>query len=55
MKEPRNQGKKKKERKDFPKKNETVLCVNVENEHSVPDCVKQTEFKIVADKGSQTV
>ena len=34
--------------------NETTLYVNVEDEHSVPDCVKLIEFEIAADKGSQT-
>ena len=46
--------KKKRKVKDSPKKNETALYVNVEDEHSVPDCVKQIELKIVADKGTQT-
>ena len=44
----------KKERRDSPKMNETTLYVNVEDEHSVPDCVKLIEFEIAADKGSQT-
>ena len=34
--------------------NETTLYVNVEDEHSVPDCVKLIEFESAADKGSQT-
>ena len=34
--------------------NETALYVNVQDEDSVPDCVKQTEFEIVANKGAQT-
>ena len=45
---------KKEERKDFPNKNETALYVNVEYEYSVLDYVKQIEFEIVADKGTQT-
>ena len=31
-----------------------MLYVNLEDEHSVPDCVEQIEFKTVADKGTQT-
>ena len=54
--ETRTKNKKKKTlpRRRISKKNETTLYVNVEDEHSVPDCVKQIEFKIVADKGTQT-
>ena len=44
----------KKERRDSPKMNETTLYVNVEDEHSVPDCVKLIEFESAPDKGSQT-
>ena len=45
---------KKKERKASPKMNETTLYVNVEDEHSVPDCVKQIKFEIAANKETQT-
>ena len=34
--------------------NETTLYVNVEDEHSVPDCVKQIKFEIAADTETQT-
>ena len=54
QKRARNQDEKKRKVKDSPKKNETTLYVNIEDEHSLPDCVKQIEFKIVADKGTQT-
>ena len=40
--------------KKTPSNNETVIYVNVEDEHSVPDCIKQIEFEIAADKGTQT-
>ena len=43
----------KKKKEKTPKKNETTLYVNVEDEHSVPCCVEQIEFEIVADKGTQ--
>ena len=46
--------KKKKERKASSKMNETTLYVNVEDEHSVPDFVKQIKFKIAANKETQT-
>ena len=49
QKRARNQDEKK-ERKDTPKKNETTLYANVEDEHSVPDCVEQIEFQILANK-----
>ena len=54
--ETRTKNKKKKTlpRRRISKKNETTLYVNVEDEHSVPDCFEQIEFKIVADKGTQT-
>ena len=42
---------KKKKKKNSPNKN---VFVDVEEEHSVPDSVEQIEFKIVADKGTQT-
>ena len=49
---------KNKKKKTLPrrisKKNETTLYVNVEDEHSVPDCFEQIKFKIVGDKGTQT-
>ena len=45
---------KKKGKKNSPNKNETAICVNVEDEHSVPDCIEQIEFEIVADKRTQT-
>ena len=45
--------KKKKEKKNSPNKNETAIYVNVEDEHSVPDCIEQIEFEI-ADKWTQT-
>ena len=44
-----NRTKKKKEKKNSPNKNETAIYVNVEDEHSVPDCIEQIEFEI-ADK-----
>ena len=50
----RNQDETKKEKKDSPNKNETALYVNVEDDHSVPDCVEQMEFEMVADRGTQT-
>ena len=53
MPETRTKNKKKKTLpRRISKKNETTLYVNVEDEHSVPDCFKQIKFKIVGDKGS---
>ena len=52
QKRARNQDEKKK--KKTPSNNETAIYVNVEDEHSVPDCIKQIEFEIAADKGTQT-
>ena len=55
MPETRTKNKKKKTLpRRISKKNETTLYVNVEDEHSVPDCFEQIKFKIVGDKGTQT-
>ena len=57
MKDPKNVQEtrmKQKKKKDSPNKNETALYVNVEDDHSVPDCVEQMEFEMVADRGTQT-
>ena len=43
----------KKKKEKTPKKNETTLYVNTEDEHSVPGCVEQIEFEIVAERGTQ--